>query len=73
MKASQPHYQNKKDYDIIDVCNDYDLNFNRGNIVKYIVRAGKKDNELLDLIKAQDYLQREIQYLKNKTKWHQKL
>ena len=68
MKASQPHYRNKKDYDIIDVCNDYSLNFNRGNIVKYIVRAGKKDDELLDLIKAQDYLQREIQYLKNKTK-----
>jgi hypothetical protein len=39
MKATQVHYDNGKDYDIIDVCNDYSLNFNRGNILKYIVRA----------------------------------
>lgn len=64
MKASQPHYDSAKDYDIIDVCKDYSLNFNRGNIVKYIVRADKKQNELGDLLKAQDYLQREIKHLR---------
>ena len=41
------------------------LNFNRGNILKYIARAGKKKDELGDLLKAQDYLEREIQILRN--------
>ena len=65
MKATQTHYDNGKDYDIIDVCNDYSLNFNRGNILKYVVRAGKKKDELGDLLKAKDYLEREIQILRN--------
>jgi len=68
MKATQVHYQTGKDYDIIDVCKDYALNFNRGNILKYVARAGKKDNELQDLRKALDYLQREIAYLQEKQK-----
>ena len=68
MKATQIHYQTGKDYDIIDVCKDYALNFNKGNILKYVARAGKKDNELQDLRKALDYLQREITYLEDKQK-----
>lgn len=63
MRATQLHYENGKDYDIIDVCKDYALNFNRGNILKYVARAGKKQDELQDLRKALDYLQREIEYL----------
>ena len=68
MKATQIHYETGKDYDIIDVCKDYSLNFNRGNILKYVARAGKKDNELQDLRKALDYLEREIDYLENQQK-----
>jgi hypothetical protein len=68
MKATQLHYENGQDYDIIDVCKDYALNFNRGNILKYVVRAGKKQDELQDLRKALDYLQREITYLEDKQK-----
>lgn len=68
MKATQIHYQTGKDYDIIDVCKDYALNFNRGNILKYVARAGKKQDELQDLRKALDYLQREIAYLEDKQK-----
>lgn len=64
MKATQIHYDNGKDYDVIDVINDYNLNFCRGNILKYIIRAGKKEDELLDLLKAKDYLQREIDRLR---------
>ena len=66
MRGTQVHYENGKDYDIIDVIRDYDLNFCRGNIIKYIARAGKKQDELLDLIKAQDYLNREIELLRSK-------
>ena len=68
MRATQLHYENGKGYDIIDVCRDYALNFNRGNILKYVARAGKKDDELKDLRKALDYLQREIDYLEDKQK-----
>lgn len=63
MRSSQIHYDNGKDYDLIDVISDYNLNFNRGNIIKYVARAGKKENELQDLRKALDYLQREIEIL----------
>ena len=64
MRGNALHYDNGKDYDIIDVCNHYKLNFNRGNIVKYIARAGKKDDELQDLYKAKDYIEREIAFVR---------
>ena len=59
------HYKNQKDYDVIDIVKDYNLNFNIGNVLKYIVRAGRKDKDkhIEDLEKAKDYLQREINYL----------
>jgi hypothetical protein len=60
------HYKGGKDYDVIDFCKDYDLNFNKGNIIKYLVRAGKKDDELRDMRKALDYLEREIEYLEER-------
>ena len=60
------YYDNKQGYDVIDISKHYNLNFNRGNILKYVIRAGKKDNELQDLKKALDYLQREIKYIENK-------
>jgi hypothetical protein len=61
-RATQLHYENNKGYDVIDFIKDYNLNFNRGNIIKYLARAGKKDNELQDLRKALDYLEREIDH-----------
>ena len=64
MRATQTHYDNGKDYDVIDVINDYGLSFIRGNILKYVIRAGKKSNELQDLLKAKDYLEREIERLR---------
>ena len=67
MRSTQPHYDNVNSYDVIDVINDYNINFCRGNIIKYVIRAGKKKDELQDLLKAQDYLNREIELLrKNK-------
>ena len=66
MKSTTTHYDCGKDYDLIDVIYDYQLTFNRGNIVKYVFRAGKKESELNDLLKAKDYLEREIEYLRTK-------
>jgi len=57
------YYKNEKNIDIIDFCKMYDLNFNRGNVLKYIARAGKKENELEDLKKAMEYLKREIEHI----------
>lgn len=72
MKASQLHYDNGQDYDVIDICKDYELNFNRGNVIKYVVRAGKKQDELKDLRKALDYIKREITYLEQKqAEWNE--
>ena len=64
MRGNSLHYEATGEYDLIDIISDYKLNFNRGNVLKYIVRAGKKDDELQDLNKALDYIQREIQYVR---------
>ena len=56
------HYKTDS-VDVIDIAKLYNLNFNRGNIVKYICRAGKKDSELDDLLKAQDYIKRELEFI----------
>ena len=46
----------------IELIEANELNFNRGNVVKYVSRAGKKEGEpeIKDLEKALYYLQREI-------------
>ena len=63
------HYTDGK-IEVIDFIEDKRLNFHRGNAVKYIARAGKKDpaKEIEDLEKAVWYLQREIEKLKGKEK-----
>ena len=60
------HYKTEQKFDVIDICKAYKLNFNRGNVIKYICRAGKKEDELLDMLKAKDYLEREIEYFRKK-------
>jgi hypothetical protein len=62
------HYGGSENvYEAIKVIENWDLDFHLGNTVKYISRAGKKDNdkELQDLKKAQWYLERRIQNLEN--------
>jgi hypothetical protein len=64
------HYDNNKSYDVIDFVKDYDLNFNEGNVIKYVARARKKDNQIKDLEKAIDYLERELTHIrKEQAKW----
>lgn len=59
------HYTDGK-IEVIDFIEDKGLNFHRGNAVKYISRAGKKDpsKEIEDLEKAVWYLRREIERLR---------
>ena len=64
------HYKNANEYDLIDVALDYNLNFFRFNVLKYICRAGKKEDEIKDLEKAIDYLQRDLENLrKEQAQW----
>lgn len=58
------HYTDGK-IEVIEFIEDKGLNFHRGNAVKYISRAGKKDptKEIEDLKKAVWYLDREINRL----------
>lgn len=65
MSKVPKHYQNGENYDVIDIVKHYDLNFNLGNVLKYVCRAGKKEDIVKDLKKAIDYLEREVDYLKN--------
>lgn len=46
----------------IEVIESWGLNFSRGNAVKYLARAGRKEgeSEIKDLKKARDYIDREI-------------
>lgn len=55
------HYTFGK-YEVIDVIEDWNLPFHLACVVKYIARAGKKDNAVQDLLKARWYLER---YLSN--------
>jgi hypothetical protein len=60
------HYGGESNpYEAIKVIEAWGLNFNLGNAVKYISRAGKKDPAKLleDLQKAAWYLDREISKL----------
>jgi len=60
------HYGGENNpYEAIKVIEAWELGFNLGNTVKYISRAGKKNNnKLTDLEKAKWYLEREIKNLK---------
>lgn len=54
------HYTEGRKFEPKDVIRDWDLNFNMGNAVKYLARAGRKDDKIEDLRKAQQYIQFEI-------------
>ena len=63
------HYTDGK-IEVINFIEDKNLNFHRGNAVKYIARAGKKnpEKEVEDLEKAVWYTNREIQRINGQSK-----
>lgn len=61
------HYGGKDNpYEAIKVIGAWNLDFCLGNVVKYVSRAGKKDNNsaIQDLKKALWYLEHEIESMK---------
>lgn len=63
--VNHPSHYTDGNIEVIDFIEDKKLNYHRGNAVKYICRAGKKDpeKEVEDLQKAAWYINREIQRL----------
>lgn len=68
-KVNHPsHYQGRKGIDVIEflyqqLTFEEFKGFMKGNMIKYPVRAGRKDNELADIKKARDYADRLIEKL----------
>ena len=63
--VNHPAYYNTGGIEAIDVIEAWDLGFCLGNTVKYVSRAGRKSDKVLeDLEKAAWYLNREINSLK---------
>ena len=58
--AINPEHYNRLDPQPKDIIRAWGLNFNLGNAVKYVARAGHKDDIVQDLKKAQEYIQFEI-------------
>ena len=54
------HYQSNG-IEVIDIIDSFDLNFNLGNSIKYILRCDKKGNKKQDLLKALWYINHELQ------------
>ena len=64
--VSRPsHYAQGREYEPIDVIEDWGLGFHLANATKYISRAGRKGGEIQDLEKAVWYLERRISQLED--------
>lgn len=65
---TNPDYYKNYSIQVTDAINSWNLNWCQGNIVKYIVRAGKKSNDpRSDLKKALWYIQKELSKYGNTT------
>ena len=61
-KISPKHYQRGK-IQVWDFIADQGLDFFSGNVIKYVCRAGHKEDELTDLKKAKAYIDKRIELL----------
>jgi hypothetical protein len=59
-QVNNPAHYTDGGIETIDFIEAKKLDFHLGNAVKYISRAGKKENKLEDLLKAQWYINRAI-------------
>lgn len=55
-----PAHYNSSSIEVIDAIEAWNLGFNLGNVVKYVVRADYKGSAVEDLRKALWYIQREL-------------
>lgn len=62
--VNHPAHYNRGKIEVADFIYDQQLNFNRGNAIKYICRAGFKGDMVEDLEKAIWYLNHELKMLR---------
>ena len=53
-----PMHYNRGKIEVWDFIADHRLDYLRGNVVKYVSRAGFKDAKMQDLLKAKEYLKK---------------
>ena len=58
--VNSPTHYNIGKIEVIEAIEDWKLNFNLGNAIKYIARCEHKENKMQDLEKAKWYIEREI-------------
>lgn len=66
--VSHPSHYTYGSIETIDYIDDKGFNFALGNVIKYVSRAGHKDDTLEDLKKARWYLDHEIARLEKDVK-----
>lgn len=62
--VNSPTHYNVGKIEVIEAIEDWKLNFNLGNAIKYIARCEHKENKKQDLEKAKWYIEREIRKCK---------
>lgn len=60
--VNHPKHYTHGSFEVIDVIEDWNLNFRLANVVKYIARCEHKGSAIADLKKARWYLDREIAF-----------
>jgi hypothetical protein len=63
--VNHPSHYNQGKIEVIDAIEDWGLDFNAGNVVKYVARHQHKAEPLKDLKKARWYLDRIIKGMEN--------
>jgi hypothetical protein len=58
--VKKPAHYNQGKFEVIEIIEDLNLNFNLGNAIKYIARCNHKGNKKQDLEKSIWYIEREI-------------
>ena len=60
--VNHPSHYTFSNIEVLDAIEEWECDYHTGNIIKYLVRAGKKSHDkATDLLKAQFYLKRLIQ------------
>jgi len=64
------HYTKGRVFEPVEVIEDWNLDYQMGNALKYISRAGRKGSLVADLQKAIFYLERRIS-IEYERSWHE--
>lgn len=65
--VNHPDHYNFGSIEVIDAIEDWGLDFNAGNVIKYVARHQHKKNPIEDLKKARWYLDRIIERKENES------